>query len=259
MEDQSNHTIYKYRHHKVLIFLLVTVVAISSCGIHRHATLPLVSNHSFVREFERPSRAQVDSLREIYGNNKVFVEELIAPALIALSYYPDLKDIKIEFKYSKEATTMAARPVPLSLFSKRKYVVFINNDENFKGIHLKDVPFNAQIGIIGHELAHIVDYNNHNFWGIMGICFRHLDGKRKPLFEKEIDRATIVRGLGWQLFDWASYSMLTNNNAVSDYIDFKRHTYMQPGEIKQVMSFLSQYGHVTGTSGNPAMMHGFQQ
>lgn len=91
MRDQANNTIFKYRHYKVLIFLLVTVVTISSCGIHRHATLSLISNHPFVREFERTTSDQVDSLREIYGNNKVFVEKFMEPALIALSYYPEVR------------------------------------------------------------------------------------------------------------------------------------------------------------------------
>jgi len=178
---------------------------------------------------------------EKYGNNKIFADEFIAPALIALSYYPELKDVHIEFKYSREATTMAARPDPFSLITGRKYLVLINNRENFEGILLEDVPLNAQIGIIGHELAHIVDYQNHNLWGIAGIYFRYLDKSRRALFEKEIDKATIARGLGWQLYDWATYSTITNDYSSKDYIKFKRETYMHPERIEQVISYISKY------------------
>jgi len=52
--------------------------------------------------------------------------------------------------------------------SDREYVININNKSEFEGILLKNVPFNAQIGIIGHEIGHIVDYENRNFWGIIG-------------------------------------------------------------------------------------------
>ena len=223
------------------MFLFIILFTLAGCGISRHATLPQISGQPVVREFERLSGSQVDSLKEIYGNNKIFVDEYIEPALIALSYYPELKDVEIEFKYSAEATTMAARPVPLSLFSDRKYIVLINDKKNFEGILLEDVPFNAQIGIIGHELAHIADYNNHNFLGVLGIYLRYSDNKRQPLFEKEIDRATIERGLGWQLYDWATYSMLANNRLSDNYREFKHKTYMQPDRIKQVIIFISKY------------------
>lgn len=236
--------VISYRHYKALIVLSVLIFTLSGCGIRRHAILPQISNQPIVREFERPGESQVDSLMEIYGTNKVFVDEYIEPALIALSYYPELKDVRIEFKYSEEATTMAARPAPFSLFSNRKYVILINKKKNFKGIYLENVPFNAQIGIIGHELTHVVDYQKHNFWGVLGIYFRYSNNKRKPLFEKEIDRATIERGLGWQLYDWATYSMRTDNGATENYREFKHTTYMQPEEIKQVISYLSKYGSV---------------
>jgi len=217
---------------------------VSGCGIRPHATLPYIPDQPVVREFGHLDRHQADSLLEIYGKEKIFVDEYIEPALIALSYYPELKDVEIEFKYSREATTMAARPVPFSMFSERKYVVLINNKKNFDGIRLENVPFNAQIGVIGHELAHIVDYDNYNLWGILGIYFRYSDHKRKPLYEQEIDKATIERGLGWQLYDWATYSMFADDDATDDYKLFKRNTYMHPDRIEQIISFISKYGSV---------------
>lgn len=188
------------------------------------------------------SECQIDSLRSIYGDNKVFAEDFLEATLIALSHYPELKNTRIVFKLSAESTTMAARPIPLSLFGKTKYAVLINNKKDFDGILLKDVPFNAQIGVIGHELAHIADYQNKNLWGIMSVLFRFTDGRRKPLFEKEIDRATIERGLGWQLYDWAVFSMYTNPYASEEYKEFKKKTYMQPDEIEKTIKFFSKYG-----------------
>lgn len=239
--------IHLHRRHTDLLFLSILLLMLSGCGISRHATLPQIPMQPVVREFQQPARSQVDSLMRIYGNNKIFADEFIEPALIALSYYPELKDVHIEFKYTREATTMAARPDPFSLFSERKYRILINNQKNFEGILLEDVPFNAQIGIIGHELAHIVDYHNHNLWGIVGITFRYLDNNRRALFEKEIDKATIERGLGWQLYDWAAHSILSSNSSSDNYRRFKQETYMHPERIKQVISYVSKYGGVSSS------------
>jgi hypothetical protein len=234
--------VYPSLPNKSLVYIFILMLTLSSCGISRHATLPVISSQPVVREFEPPAGSRVDTLMAKYGNKKLFVEEFKEPALIALSYYPELKDVNIDFKYSDEATTMAARPSPLSLFSsERKYLILINNSRDFEGILLEDVPFNAQIGIIGHELAHIADYNNHNLWGIAGIYFRYLDIQRRALFEKEIDKATIERGLGWQLYDWATYSILANNGSSDDYRVFKEETYMHPERIEQVISYISKY------------------
>lgn len=235
---------YSDRFYPIVISLSVILFVFTSCGVSRYATLPQIPNQPLVRNFERPGKSEVDSLKALYGNNKKFADEFIEPALIALSYFPELKDVNIEFKYSKESTTMAARPVPLSLFSKRKYIILINNKKDFEGILLEDVPFNAQVGIIGHELSHIADYKNYNFWGILGAYFRYSGNNHKPLFEKEIDRATIKRGLGWQLYDWATYSLKPDNGTSEDYREFKRNTYMKPDEIRQVISFLSKYGSI---------------
>ena len=220
-------------------FLILLLVY--SCGVKRSAQLHLPANNVVLREFRFPTEKQVDSLLGIYSNNKTFVDEYLEPTLIALSYFPELKDISITFKYSKEATTMAARPILTTVFGKIRYQILINNQSNFKGILLSDVPFNAQIGIIAHELSHIVDYESRNFWGILGITFRFLDKKRKPLFEKEIDRITIERGLGWQLYDWAVFSMYESDKATEDYKTFKQKNYMTPKEIEYLISCYSKY------------------
>ncbi|MFI3265516.1 MAG: hypothetical protein SNG38_09520 [Rikenellaceae bacterium] len=224
-----------------IICLFLSVVAVG-CGVTRTAQLPAIVDNQLYRNYPPLNSEQVDSLLLIYATNKIFVEEFLEPTLIALSHYPELKETKIEFKYSAEATTMAARPKPLSMLWRRRYIVLINDREEFGGIHLEDVPYNAQIGIIGHELAHIADYENHNLAGVMGILFRYADKKRKPLFEKEIDRATIERGLGWQLYDWAAFSLSDESGATEEYREFKRQHYLTPEQIEQYILFFSSFG-----------------
>ncbi len=90
------------RFYSIILSFSVILFMFSSCGVSRYATLPQIPEQPLVRHFERPSRSQVDSLKALYGNNKKFADEFIEPAIIALSYFPELKDVNIEFKYSKE-------------------------------------------------------------------------------------------------------------------------------------------------------------
>ncbi|MFR9503029.1 MAG: hypothetical protein SNH73_01075 [Rikenellaceae bacterium] len=238
------------RYYKIIrsvVICLASCVLFSGCGIARDALLMQPSQREFQRNYTHLTGEKIEELRQEFGNNKIFVEEYIEATLIALSFYPELLDSPIEFKYSKEATTMAARPQPGSMLFKRRYVVVINNDPAFEGVKLSDVPFNAQIGIIGHELAHIADYEQHNLFGVVGILFRYGSKARKPLFEKEIDLATIERGLGWQLFDWAQFSLDEQNGATEEYRKFKEENYLSPDQIKQYIEFFARYGRAGQT------------
>jgi hypothetical protein len=154
------------------------------------------------------------------------------PTLIALGFYPELQDVDIEFVLQPLHTTMAARPTVKSVFQKpgrRSYRIFINDSGDCE-IPLESVPFNAQIGVIGHELAHILDYERSKGPGIMGAGLSYATARTKANFEKSIDELTIARGLGLQLHQWADF-VLNRSGASEKYKAFKARTYLQPGEI----------------------------
>jgi hypothetical protein len=220
--------------------LFVFIVCIAS----KQATIiPAEFRFIPVREFDEKSCEKwIDSLDFLYGKNKSFINDYKLPSLIALSFYPELREVVIGFIYSRESTTMATRPdMNTILGSKRSYNIFINDDENFEGILLKDVPFNAQIGIIGHEIAHVLDYENQNLLGIMRIGIDYLNADKKAIYEQSIDMLTISKGLGWQLRDWAQYSMYDSDKATDAYKEFKRKTYMRPEQIDAAMKNNSMY------------------
>lgn len=187
-----------WRGGNLLILIVVMNFMAISCGVRYSASMATL-NHSvpLYREYPRLTSSEIDSLNAIFSPSVTICEEYLEPTLIALSYYPDLVGVDIEFKLSREKTTMAARPKPRTLFvkSRRRYLILINGDDDFEGVHLYDVPFNAQIGVIAHELAHIADYERRNLFGVLGVLFRYADKGRKSLFEREIDRATVERGL----------------------------------------------------------------
>ncbi len=170
-----------------------------------------------------------DSLRHLYGANKQYPAEYEEEILIALSHFPDLQNVQIQFRARILPTTMAARPRPDAIFmpkNARTYRILLNNKTgDGSTINYDSLPFNARIGIIGHELAHIADYEQKSMVRILsnGLAYLFSSNFRRNL-ETEVDKIVISRGLGWQLYDFAHY---VHNRAVvkKSYLSFKEEYY----------------------------------
>jgi hypothetical protein len=155
--------------------------------------------------------------------------------LSTLSYYPELDSTKIIFKEApKIKASLNARPTVGSILfrrrSKRTYVIRIKPATGDSMATFEKVGFNGAVGVLGHELNHIVDYSNRGFFGILGRLFNYTNKKGKRKYEAEIDRMTIEKGLGWQLHDWEDY-VLNKSDAKVKYKAYKRDIYYTPEEI----------------------------
>lgn len=182
---------------------------------------------------------QLDSLKKEFPLVTNVPPEYELAIYTAISYYPELKDNKIKFKEKKIKTTLNARPTIRSLFykgrNKRVYIVRINNSfDQEEIITLDKVNFNAQIGVIGHEFAHFLDYSKRDFFQVLDRGIDYLTTRRKAKFEKEIDEITICRGLGWQCYDWSCF-VHYQSKATAEYLAFKREIYLGPEDILAIM------------------------
>lgn len=187
------------------------------------------------------SAKQLDSIEARYTNITI-IPEYREVILTVLGNYPEFEKVKINFQYSSERTTMASRPdVMASLFGDRTYNVLINNKKDFEGILLSDVPRKAQIGVIAHELAHILQYEGYSNIGIVQLGLMFIDEDSQRIFERETDVRTISRGFGEHLKAWAQYSMYDSPKATQEYKEFKRRIYMSPKEIEEEMKYYSCY------------------
>lgn len=167
-----------------------------------------------------------------FENNKVFVSKYKAHCLKALSYYPELENIHIEFCEKSIGTTMAARPIVSSFFNlnyERKYEVVFNNDSDCE-VPFEDLPEEGQIGILGHELAHILDFEKKSLGQLILIGSFYINAHTIRNYERRIDNITLNRGLGKKLHD--AYHYILEDSAASDeYKAFKNFTYLKPQEI----------------------------
>jgi hypothetical protein len=103
---------------------------------------------------------------------------------------------------------------------------------------LKNLPYNAQVGVIGHELAHVVQYDQMTTAGILKYAVSNISARYIDRFEYNADAICIAHGLGYQLFEWSSYVRQKMNTVFwlgPDYVHRKknRERYMNPATIIQ--------------------------
>ena len=198
-------------------------------------------NDTLIKEFKSDYyRDKKDSLIKIHGYKKIFIPEYELPAIAALSNYPELDSTIIEFKNKKLKRLGSARPKMDFLFRKqvnRHYVIIINkNAEDVLGLPFSDIPFNAQTGFFGHELAHIADYSEKNNLKLLFFSAKYIFMQKT--IERYTDRIAIEHNLGHQLYELISFIM-KNPDTNKDYLEFKRNNYLNCEEILYEISKLN--------------------
>ncbi len=169
-----------------------------------------------------------------------FKKHYLEDFLIPFTKFEDLHHCKIRVKTKKLKTTMTARPGFWSLLlgkRNRQYIIHVNNDENFDGVLLSNVPNEARVGLFAHELMHIRDYESRKVAGVIKRGLQYLSKKGKRKVEHYTDGLTIAAGFGEQLFQWAAF-VLYDSDASDDYKAFKSEIYMSPVTIYNKMNLV---------------------
>lgn len=191
---------------------------------------------TFSEDLQNHFESNIDD-ENIDLQNKI-PENLKASYLKALTYYPELKDQKIRFKAANIKTTLNVRPTLGSvLFNKKEnrvYVVRINNSLEKQEILIDSIPFTARVGLFGHELAHILDYKSLNAFQVLGRGIGYNFSGYRESYEKHIDKITVENGLGWQLYDWATY-IQDHPHVPLSYKTFKKQFYMEDKDILEAI------------------------
>lgn len=189
-----------------------------------------------IRSYSRVSDSLIlDSLRAEFGQNKIIAPGLELQALRALSHYPELKRIRIKFKLHRSKIAHSSQPGFATIWkpkNKRTYIVFVSTDVPdfyFQGMQW-NLPYNAQVGVLGHELGHTTQYLNKRFLGLIWTGIKYGLSKRfVKRMEHETDQIAIHHELGWQLFDWSKIAHPLLEQAG------RGQNYMLPEEIEQVL------------------------
>ncbi|MGF7139792.1 hypothetical protein [Roseimarinus sediminis] len=205
--------------------------------------LPMLIASFFVKGVEPVQNIHKDSIEvkldrlwQELGSNKEVTEELMPQFLAALEYFPELKHLKIKVVRRDIKTTMQCRPrwdFFLHQRDQRTYLIVVDKEkEGFDGVLFEELPLNAQVGVFGHELAHVLDYSGRNTLEVIALGVRYLNKNQRRLIENRVDLLAINKGLGFQINDFSKY-VFEDADVSHNYLNFKKRFYFQPGQIMQ--------------------------
>lgn len=175
--------------------------------------------------------------------NKIIPQSIKKEALEALSFYPELYDTSIEFKFKDniKKSTMQAQPRFTSFFKskeKREYIILISRKIQIEGekFTMDDIPSDVKVGWIGHELGHIMDYRDRTNVGMIIFGLKYLFS---PLHIKEVERAAdtyaIAHGMGDYILKTKNF-ILENANISEIYKQRIRELYISPEEVMELIN-----------------------
>ncbi len=184
----------------------------------------------------------LDSLRALVGPNKKTPPGFELAALLAYSAYPELKDAKIEMLLTDYGPPMQANMDVWTLFGSAKnrlYQITLNDvsGTSYDAILLRQLPLDAQVGILAHELGHVAYYHRLNTLGIAKWGLKYImDDDFRATHERTTDLMPVYHGLGSQIYQYAYYvrhdpSCLPIYERGKDFMD---KYYMTDVEIKNV-------------------------
>jgi hypothetical protein len=209
-------------------YCLLLLFFINFFSAPSHANDSLTHNYLQRSFFEN----QLPYLKEQFGNKKQIPESIAMECLVALSFYPELKDVPISFEFGKASATMTAQP-RLSFFLKsqenREYKITINTAKS-ANVRLEQLSFNAIVGWIGHELAHITQYIEKSNGGLLLTGLSYLIPGYRKKFERETDLIAIQHYMGFALYEGVQYAICCSG-ASSSYKAYVNKYYLSPAEI----------------------------
>jgi hypothetical protein len=180
-----------------------------------------------------------------YGRNKKIPAGFEKIALFTLSFFPELKGHRIEFKFRDHGAPLSSRPAWGTIFrsaGKRTYMVYLHNgqDSSDFGSIFRKATIPAQIGILGHELSHIVNFSKKTSMGLMGIGIAHVSKPYMDRFEFYTDSLCIAHGLGYYQLEWAGmFDKMFANSGLPDPFKNKNtptgERYMSAATIQDYM------------------------
>lgn len=168
----------------------------------------------------------------------IIPKEIHEEATIALSHYPELANTPIEFKFKSKInkSTMQAQPVFKQLFNskkKRGYKILISEEIEINGQTLKtiDMPSNIMIGWLGHELGHVLDFQNRSGLNLVGFGIGYVFSKNYiKEAERRADTFAVAHGMENYILDTKEF-ILKKAGLSKKYVERIKNLYLSPEEI----------------------------
>lgn len=179
------------------------------------------------------------------SQDKNYPEILNKPIVEALSFYPDLENVSIDFIFKDKIknAVMQAQPRVKTLFKnkeKRSYKIKISRFIRFGNvaIPIEKVPHDILVGWVAHELGHVMDYLDRSSFQMIGFGINYVCSKKfLREAEKRADQQAIFHGLADYIIKTKKY--ILNHKHLSDEYKAKiDEYYLSPSEVRSIESSL---------------------
>ncbi|MBD1432278.1 hypothetical protein H8B06_05520 [Sphingobacterium sp. DN00404] len=180
---------------------------------------------------------------QAFSKNKEIPKVIEQLVFAALSHYPELAHTHIRFIFSQKLkkSVMAARPVVGTLLqsrNKRVYDILISPvfklTQSIEPIH--HLPKDVLIGWLGHELGHIMDYEQRTLWGVAKFGLLYWLSKRYVRkAERVADTFAVNRGMASYILSTKEF-ILGHSELSSRYKEKIARLYLSPDDIVELVS-----------------------
>jgi hypothetical protein len=157
-----------------------------------------------------PDSAGFYRLRADFAKHKKIPPQFEREIFSALSFFPELKDHRIDFVLRKGYAPLSSRPSFGGLLrsaKQRKYKVFISTGSGklWDSILLDKAPYDARIGVLGHELAHVLNFSRMSGLQLGWLGVSHVSKSYMNRFEFRTDSLAIAKGMGDYLYAMSTH------------------------------------------------------
>lgn len=182
-----------------------------------------------------------------FSSNKTIPPVIEKNVLTALSFYPELKHVPIQFIFKRriKSSVMQAQPVFNTLLRARGNRAYrINISALFTLTHtavpIHQMPDDIMIGWIGHELGHIMDYETRSNAGLVGFGIGYISSASYVKKVEQIaDQFAVNHGLGHYLVKTKRF-ILDHAELPQAYKDKIARLYVSPEEIVEQVRKLEE-------------------
>ncbi len=179
----------------------------------------------------------------IFNKPKTVVPKIIEKQVeTALAFYPELHSTPIEFKFKKDInkSVMLAQPTLSSIFrkkEKRGYKILISEKFKITGKEFKttEVPDDIMIGWLGHELGHVMDYQERSGLNLINFGIRYVLLKEHVKnAERAADSFAVRMGMAEYIIKTKRF-ILDHADIDEAYKNRIREFYLSPEEIMEMV------------------------
>jgi hypothetical protein len=176
--------------------ILILVFLFSNIILTNAQTKPLSKvNFEFLKNQPQEFLSKTDSSLQFHIN-------------FCRAYFPELNFDNIRIHKRKQIIPLTTIPSTFNFFRKKsnwKYKINISTKtfEKLSPILFDNLSLEGQLGVLGHELSHVSDFQSHKRGYLIKGLIWHLSRKKTDAFEYNTDLICIKHGMGFQLLNWS--------------------------------------------------------